>query len=379
MSHFFQMRGPNLTGASGAAISVWLHIELSYTQPPPLVPALETFSSRATPISGGTKDQRGAKIGETAMAGPITSGHLLSFLEKHGYIVLFLWVLAEQGAVPVPSIPLLLAAGALIRSNRLDPLSAVLCCVVASFIADTFWFEIGKRRGRRMLQLVCRISLEPGSCVQQADNLFRKYGMKALLVSKFIPGLNAVAAPLAGSSKRSWRQYVLFEITGSVLWSGSYILLGYLFSAQLEEIDGHLARMGIGLVSLVAGCAALWLGWKVVQRERFLRQLDVARITPAELAEMIDAGKGPFIVDLRHPAEDQPDFIPGAVRLSFEDLEVEYRNIPLDRDVILACDCPNEAASAQAAMLLRSKGITRVRPLQGGIDAWAAYLTAHAG
>lgn len=313
------------------------------------------------------------------MAGPITVGHLRTFLETHGYAVLFLWVLAEQGAVPVPSVPLLLAAGALIRSNRLDPLSAVLCCIIAAFIADTFWFEIGKRRGRRILQLVCRISLEPGSCVQQTNNVFRKYGMKALLVSKFIPGLNAVAAPLAGSSKRSWRQYVLFEITGSVLWSSTYISLGYLFSAQLEEISGYLARMGIGLVALVASCTALWLGWRFFQRKRFLRQLEVARITPAELAGMIDAGTDPFIVDLRHAADDEPDFIPGTVRLSFDELDVEYRNIPLDRDVILACDCPNEAASAQAAMLLRSKGITRVRPLQGGIDAWAAYAAGRAG
>lgn len=313
------------------------------------------------------------------MAGQITVAHLLTFLESHGYIVLFLWVLAEQGAVPVPSVPLLLAAGALIRSNRLDPLSSVLCCVMAAFIADTFWFEIGKRRGRRILQLVCQISLEPGSCVQQTDNLFRKYGIKALLVSKFVPGLNAVAAPLAGSSKQSWRQYLLFEITGSVLWSSSYISLGYLFSSELEEIGGYLARMGMGLIALTAGCTALWLGRKFVQRKRFLRQIEVARITPAELGDMIDAGTDPFIVDLRHDVEEEPDFIPGAVHLSFGDLEVEYRNIPLDRDVILACDCPNEAASAQAAMLLRSKGITRVRPLQGGIDAWATYATARAG
>src|SRR5262249_43276875 len=135
----------------------------------------------------------------------------LGFIERHSYVLLFLWVLAEQSAIPLPSAPLLLAAGALIRTGRLHVLGAVLSCLIAALIADTIWFELGRHRGRQVLRLVCRLSLEPDSCVRQTENSFVKYGMRSLLVSKFVPGLNAVAAPLAGHSGRSYLRFVLYD------------------------------------------------------------------------------------------------------------------------------------------------------------------------
>src|SRR5690242_19143926 len=118
--------------------------------------------------------------------------HILTFVEKHGYALLFAWVLAEQSAIPLPSVPLLLAAGALSRAGRLHVLPAIACCAIAAQIADTVWFQLGRHRGRQVLRLLCRVSLEPDSCVRQTENAFLKYGMSSLLVSKFIPGLNAV-------------------------------------------------------------------------------------------------------------------------------------------------------------------------------------------
>jgi len=266
-----------------------------------------------------------------------TIGQLFAFVERHGYALLFLWVLAEQSAVPLPSVPLLLAAGALIRAGKLHALPAIACCVVAALIADTIWFELGRRRGRGVLKLLCRVSLEPDSCVRQTENAFLKYGMSSLLVSKFVPGLNAVAAPLAGNSKAPFGRFLLYDAAGATLWSGVYLLLGALFSTQLEVILGYAATMGSSLLLLVIALFGLWIASKYLQRRMFLRKLQGDRITPEELRERLDAGEDLVIVDLRGPLSESANVIPGAIRLSPEELTSRDRELPRDRDVILFC------------------------------------------
>jgi membrane protein DedA with SNARE-associated domain len=215
---------------------------------------------------------------------------------------------------------------------------AVACCVAAVLIADAVWFQLGKRRGRRILRFICRISLEPDSCVRQTENIFLKYGMSSLLFSKFIPGLNAVAAPLAGSSGAAGWRFLACDAAGAVIWSTTYLALGDIFSEQLETVVAYAARMGSSLLILVAGLFAIWLGWKFLQRRRFLRQLDVARITPHELRDRLRAGEDLFIVDLRSKLDEQQSTIPGAVRISTEDLTSRRQEIPRDREIILFCN-----------------------------------------
>src|SRR5215469_14110945 len=120
-------------------------------------------------------------------------GHIVQFIVHHGYLVVFVWLLAEQAALPIPSVPLLLACGALARMGQLNLFWVVLYGVVACLIADNLWFQLGRWRGTRILRFICRISLEPDSCVRQTENAFVKYGMRSLLVTKFVPGLNSVA------------------------------------------------------------------------------------------------------------------------------------------------------------------------------------------
>jgi membrane protein DedA with SNARE-associated domain len=124
----------------------------------------------------------------------------IHFVEHYGYALLFLWVLAEQGALPIPSVPLLVAVGALVRTGRLHAVTAITCCVAGALVADSVWFFFGRRCGKRVLRFLCRVSIEPDSCVRRTENAFLKYGLNTLLIAKFIPGLNAVAAPLAGDS-----------------------------------------------------------------------------------------------------------------------------------------------------------------------------------
>ena len=261
----------------------------------------------------------------------------LQFVERHGYALLFCWVLAEQGAIPLPSAPLLLASGALIHEGRLHIVPAILCCIAAALAADTIWFELGRRRGWQVIRLVCRVSLEADSCVRQTENAFRKYGMRSLLVSKFIPGLNTVAAPLAGHSKTSRLRFASFDAAGAAIWSGAYLATGYLFSHQLETVAGYTSQVGFNLLLVVAGLFAAWIGWKFYERRRFLKQLEMDRITPAELQQRITQGQELLIVDLRSGHDQEAALIAGAVRISPEELAARGQEIPRDREIILFC------------------------------------------
>ena len=261
----------------------------------------------------------------------------LQFVERHGYALLFCWVLAEQGAIPLPSAPLLLASGALIHDGRLHIVPAILCCITAALAADTIWFELGRRRGWQVIRLVCRVSLEPDSCVRQTENAFRKYGLRSLLVSKFIPGLNTVAAPLAGHSKTSRLRFASFDAAGAAIWSGAYLATGYLFSRQLETVVGYTSRLGFNLLLVVAGLFAAWIGWKFYERRRFLKQLEMDRITPAELQQRITQGEELLIVDLRSGHDQEAALIDGAVRISPEELAARGQEIPRDREIVLFC------------------------------------------
>lgn len=264
-------------------------------------------------------------------------GHTVEFVVHHGYALLFVWLLAEQGALPLPSIPLLLACGALARSGQLNPFLVLLSGMAACLIADNVWFQLGRRRGGRILNFLCRIALEPDSCVRKTENAFQKYGVRSLLLSKFVPGLNAVAAPMAGSSGTSVARFLWFDTMGALIWMLSYCGLGYAFSGQIETVGLYAMRMGSGLIGVLVALLGGWILWKFIQRQRFLRKFAVARITAEELRDKLDAGEDVVMVDLRGARQAEEFSIPGALRVSTEELAERHGDIPRDRDVILVC------------------------------------------
>lgn len=302
----------------------------------------------------------------------------IDFVVRHGYALLFLWILAEQAALPLPSAPLLLACGALAKDGRLSAHLILLTGLSACLLADNFWFVLGRRRGAKVLRFICRVALEPDSCVRQTETIYQRFGSRSLLVAKFVPGLNAVSAPLAAISGLSFGKFALFDALGATIWIVSFGGLGYIFSDQLDLVGDYAARMGSWVAVLVVGLLAAWIGWKVVQRRRFLKKLAVSRITATELKSMLEAGEEVLVVDVRTALESQADSVPGALRIPLEEMEARHLDIPRDRDIILFCSCPNEASSARAALLLRKRGIVRVHPLYGGVDAWRALQAPNA-
>src|ERR1700674_5392890 len=296
----------------------------------------------------------------------------LQFAVRHGYLLVFAWVFVEQAGLPVPSGPLLLAAGALSGTHQMNLGMAIVFATFGAVTSDSMWYELGRLKGVRVLQLLCRISLEPDSCVRRSQVSFTSNGPRVLLIAKFIPGLNAMAAPLSGIIRMGWRRFVLFDTLGALLWSSAYMITGYVFSGELERIAARAAYLGEWLLVLVLAAFAGYIAWKFYNRRRFLRRLKIARITPEELKEKIDSGEDVVIVDLRHALdfEAQPETIPGALHMDAAELEEAHEVIPRDREIVLFCACPNEVTAARLALLLRSKGITRIRPLAEGYEGW---------
>jgi membrane protein DedA with SNARE-associated domain len=263
----------------------------------------------------------------------------IEFLSLHGYLVLISWVFLEQLGLPIPSMPILLAAGALAGADRLSLSVALLCCVLAAMPADWFWFQLGRQKGIQVLRLVCRISLEPDSCVRSTQGLFSRQGVRTLLYAKFLPGLNTVTPPLAGVvGMRTWR-FLLFDTLGTLVWAGTFLGLGYAFTGQIEQVAASIESMhGWGLATVFGGLAC-YIAYKFIARQLFLRELRVARIGVDELKARIDAGEGLVVVDLRHALDvaADPETIPGALRMAAEELQHKYDSLPRDRDVILFC------------------------------------------
>jgi membrane protein DedA with SNARE-associated domain/rhodanese-related sulfurtransferase len=246
--------------------------------------------------------------------------------------------------------------------------------VAACLIADAFWFYLGRYRGNKVLGFLCRISLEPDSCVRRTQNLFTRYGLRAVLVAKFVPGLNTVAPPLAGMSGISANRFLAVDAAGALLYGACPLLLGYLFSDQIEQIAMALASIGGRALGFLLVLLVGYIGIKFWQRQRVLRELRMARITVEELRRKQEAGDQMVIVDLRSHVEltYDPSLISGAIHLTLDEIQKQQDKLPRDREIIVYCDCPNEESSARVARLLHRRGFTRVRPLKGGLDAWRA-------
>ena len=303
----------------------------------------------------------------------------LVFFVHYAYLIIFLWVLAEQIGIPIPSIPLLLTAGTLSATHRVSHLLAVLAVLGGCAIADSMWFLLGRRYGNSVLKLLCRLSFEASTCVTKTEGYFTRRGPVTLLFAKFVPGLSTVAPPIAGQSGMTYSKFLLFDLAGSLIWAESYLLAGRFFGDLAKKSAPFFHWLGHFAFAIFVLMVLGFLAHRVYKQRKFLQQVRDLRLEPEELKTMLDnaAESGstpPFIVDLRHPLDYLPDprVLPGALRIGPNELKQHSEIIPRDRDVILYCTCPSEETSAKLALQLHKLGIYRVRPLRGGFDGWKA-------
>lgn len=299
---------------------------------------------------------------------------LIRLIADYGLLVVFVNILAQQLGAPVPSYPVLMVTGALASRGEQNLPALLGTAVVACMIADSVWYVIGHWTGRRVLRVLCRISLSPDGCVRQTESVFTRFGPSSLMVAKFVPGFASVATALAGAMRIPRGGFLLFDTIGSMLWAGVGLGLGWMFSSAIGQIMDTLAEFGKWGLMLLALAAALFVAAKWWQRHRFNVQLRMARVSVEALSELLDRGERPLIVDVRSQAARDEGRIPGAI-VTLDDafaLAPELAAHPKDALIIVYCACPNDASAVLAARKLLERGFRNVRPLAGGIDAWTA-------
>ena len=293
-------------------------------------------------------------------------------LIAHGYEVLFAWAFVVQAGAPLPGIPMLLSAGALAGAGKLNLPIAIAVGMGATLVADLIWYGFGRLKGNRALGIVTRIALDPDSAIRRAKERFTAHRLLFLVIAKFLPGLNPLAAGVAGTVRLAPVTFLVCDLTGAFLWAGVWMTSGYLAADVLSALAAQAARVGRPLVVPVAIALGVWLAFKWTRRRRFLQHFRAARMTAEELKQRLDAGEPLVVVDLRTAldVEVAPYRIPGAVRFAPADLG--HGRAPFRREdtVVFYCSEPNEATSARLAIFGYKKGYLRVHPLSGGLEAW---------
>ena len=265
---------------------------------------------------------------------------LFPLIVQYGYLILFAFVSAEQVGLPVPAVPVLLGIGALSGAGRMSMTLALGVALIASLPPDVVWYELGRRRGGPVLGYLCRISLEPDSCVRRTENLFVQRGAGALLFAKFLPGLSTLAPPLAGMVGIARPRFLVLDGLGALVWAGAWLGLGYLFRDALDAVIATAAHVGNSALVAAGLALAAYIIVKYVRRRLFIRRHRMARISPEDLARHLEAGDATVaVIDTRSALEIglEPFAIAGALRIPAEEIDRRHAEVPRDRDVVLYC------------------------------------------
>lgn len=303
---------------------------------------------------------------------------LTQTVQQHAVGVVFVNVLAQQIGLPVPAVPTMLIAGSL----AVAPSQAawmLLAAVAASVLADGLWYKAGNLFGYRVLSGLCRLSINPGSCVTETEARFVRWGVWSLVVAKFIPGFSTVAPPIAGSLRMPVPSFATAAGIGAALWAGAAITTGWWMRAEVRTVIDLLNAHGTHVVTVLLTMLSVWLAWKLWLKHRFRELAAIPRITAAELQTALRSDTPPLLLDFRGLTHiSQTGAIDGATPASLDHLRLALRDWPKHQPVVTLCACPEDATAVRAAHRLMRLGYTSVRPLQGGYDAWMQHAEAPA-
>jgi membrane protein DedA with SNARE-associated domain/rhodanese-related sulfurtransferase len=294
-----------------------------------------------------------------------------------GYAGLFGCVFLEQIGLPIPAFPALLGAGALAASGDLSLPVCLLVVVMASLIADGIWYGIGRARGSKVLNLMCKLSWRPDTCVSKTKNAFSVLGINTLLFAKFVPGLNTLAPPLAGITEVPILRFVLYDCGGIIIWALVPLVAGAYLQKSFEAIEDRAYSL-VPYLPWICGILILAvLAWRYINRARYMRAMQstlLGAITAEELQGMIGAGEDVVVVDVRDEisAKATPVILPKARWIPYRTLEERPTELPLEKSLVIYCDCPEDQAAIAMVDILRHRGAMQARALRGGLDEWRA-------
>lgn len=266
---------------------------------------------------------------------------LFRLMAHHGYAITFGLLLAEAMGLPFPAAIALVAAGAAVGSHALWGPRVLLTAMGALLLGDTVQFWLGRYSGWALLGFLCRVSINPETCILRSAESFYKRGKITLVIAKFIPGVNTMAAPLAGSMKMRFGQFLQLDLAGAGLYCITYLLIGYLSRDFLAVVLRGFHQAGLAMEIVVVAALAAYGIYRVVQFQKYRQYRVVPRVQVQELAARLasqDAGQVQ-IVDVRsHGYYDSgAGRIKGSIRIEPNNLEEEIKNLAFDKDIYLYC------------------------------------------
>ncbi|WP_408380667.1 VTT domain-containing protein [Paraburkholderia caledonica] len=308
---------------------------------------------------------------------------LRELIIAYGFPLVFLNVLLESLGLPVPAMPALILTGAItalvgghenVWSTRLSLFNVVLVATSSAVVGDLIWFWLGRRYGSRVLRFLCSVSMSRDTCVSRTAEVFEKFGVRALIVTKFIPGLSTLAIPVAGAMGVSLIGFLFYDTVGATLWATVGVATGAMFSGAVGNILNVLDWFGLGAAIIAAILLIAYLGIRWRHRATLISRLSMARLDAVELDALLAKDPPPCIIDARHGVRRRTDpvQIPGAISLDNGASITEVVGADLSRKFVIYCDCPNEVSAALLAEKMKMEGFTDVSPLSGGLAAWRA-------
>jgi membrane protein DedA with SNARE-associated domain len=248
---------------------------------------------------------------------------------------------AEAVGLPVPAALALLTAGAVAAYGGLHLYVVFGVSLLAMIGGDVILYFMGRVSGWALLGLLCRLSANPESCILRSAEYFYRRGKQTLLFAKFIPGINTMSPPLAGSMKMRLGDFLQFDAAGAALYVGAYSLAGYLFSDALRAITRGLRSAGFAAEVIFGIGLAVYIVYRIWIYRKY-RLLDVIpRIPAEELAKRLasDAAANMLIADVRSHGYYDADSerIAGSIRIEPNNLVQEVKHLPKDREIYLYC------------------------------------------
>ena len=291
------------------------------------------------------------------------------------YTGLLLAVFANQACLPVPSVTFLMMAGVLARRGEMDPILVVALAVFACLVADGIWFWVGRRWGSKAIRLFCGLTADPRKSFLDAQERFRRHGLRLLVVSKFVPGMDGIMPPFGGAQGVSSIRFLIFDAAGSFLWSCFYVGVGYLFARQIDAATAWAQQFGTWFGLAIGVSIGLYVSWRGLGLVRMIRQLRQRRISPQVLERKLQSDTKVAVLDLLTFDEEADtgnvEAIPGAFSVDPTRLQKSPRiAIPDEVEIVLYSSSGSDFVSARAAMALKQIGIDNVRVLEGGLKAW---------
>ena len=264
---------------------------------------------------------------------------LTELLARYGLLLVFANVFLTQAGVPLPAIPMLVVAGALAAQGEFGYGALLLTALAAALAGDIPWYFAGRRYGHRVLRTLCRVAIEPDSCVKQTETIFERWGAPSLVLAKYVPGFSTVAPPLAGTMRVGLAAFLGYSALAALLWAGLPIALGAVLHAEVERALGWLADMGTGAVMVIAAALLLYIGVKTLERYLLIRFLRMVRISVDELRGLMQADPKPLVLDVRSATARKldPRRIPGAIAVNMKTPEAALAGVAPGRQIVIYC------------------------------------------